>query len=149
MALNGGRIVGVGRVNFARDGALGLYEELYGMADMAADQPARTSISTRLMVVPEYRGSMLAARIAMAAYGLGLARGARWNFLDCNDHLVPFFTGLGYVEHRGRVAHPEYGMVNGLVLDLENIAALTAARSPLARVYLDHARSGEVVSAST
>lgn len=139
VAWNGAEVVGVVRVNFAREGGLGLYEALYGMADVGADHPARTAITTRLMTAPEYRGSPLAVRLSMAAYGLGLAAGIRWNFMDCNDHLVPFFTALGYVRHRGIVDHPEYGAVHCMVFDLEDRAGLAALRSPLLRVYRDHA----------
>jgi hypothetical protein len=147
VALDGDEIVGVGRVNFATDGPLGAYEEFYGMARMGDDHPARTSISTRLMIVPDLRGSLLAARFAVAAYALGLRRGMRWNFLDCNDHLVPFFAGLGYQSHQGRVEHPEYGFVNSLVLDLHDGARLAALRSPLLRAHREHFAAEEAAAA--
>jgi GNAT superfamily N-acetyltransferase len=123
-------VVGVARVNLARDGALGMYEEFYDMRAAGTDHPWRTSITTRLMVAPEHRHSVLPLLLVLECYRVGLARNLRWNFIDCNDHLVGFFERIGFVPHLPRASHPEYGPVNRMRLDLLDEAHLESVSSP-------------------
>jgi hypothetical protein len=49
------------------------------------------------MVHPRYRNSTLAVRLACETYLHGLEDRITSDFIDCNDHLVSYFTGLGYL----------------------------------------------------
>ena len=132
VALDGPRIVGCVRLNFAADGGLDYYRHLLRMDALAPGYPRQVSLSTRLMVAPGRRGSALALRLCLACYDHGRRHGIRWNFIDCNDHLVEFFRRLGYVPtHRAR--HEEYGDVNVMRLDLQDRAHLEACNSPFLR----------------
>jgi GNAT superfamily N-acetyltransferase len=110
-AFRGEDVVGVVRINCPRDSDVGDYERFYHLSSVGQDHPAHTSITTRLMIAPEYRKGRLAVRLATAVYEYGTVRGIRWSFIDCNPHLIPFFRGLGYVEHIPPADHPEYGTV--------------------------------------
>ena len=129
-AWNDGEIVGVARVNFARDGHLGMYEEFYEMSKVAGDHPNRTSIVTRMMLSPEFRQKGLAVQMFCSCFGIGLRHGIRWNFVDCNSHLVPLFLRFGYSEHLPTAIHPEYGCVHRLRLDLHDVEHLHRVGSP-------------------
>ena len=129
-AWNDERIVGVARVNFARNGHLGMYEDFYEMNGVAADHPSRTSIVTRLMLAPEFRHSGLAVQMFCACFGIGMRHGIRWNFVDCNRPLVPLFLRFGYSEHLPMATHPEYGLVHRLRLDLLDVENLQRVKSP-------------------
>ena len=129
-AWNDGEIVGVARVNFARNGHLGMYEEFYEMGGVAADHPGRTSIVTRLMLAPEFRHSGLAVQMFCACFGIGMRHGIRWNFVDCNSPLVPLFLRFGYSEHLPTAIHPEYGRVHRMRLDLHDVENLQRVKSP-------------------
>jgi len=129
-AWNEERIVGVARVNLARDGGLGMYEDFYEMDGVAADHPSRTSIVTRLMLAPEFRHSGLAVQMFCACFGTGMRHGIRWNFVDCNRPLVPLFLRFGYSEHLPTAMHPEYGLVHRLRLDLLDVENLRRVKSP-------------------
>lgn len=123
-------LVGVVRINFARDGNLGFYEHFYNMTGVGSDHPSRTSIDTRLMVVPRLRHTRLPLLLARACYCHALARDIRWNFIDCNPHLESFFARLGYRENLPQGRHDEYGMVNRMRLDLEDAGYLAEIGSP-------------------
>jgi hypothetical protein len=138
----GSEVVGVIRNNAAADGPLGQYEEFYAMHTVGNDHPRRTSITTRLMLAPGHRRGTLAIRLASASYRIGLERNVRWNFIDCNDHLLHLFTGLGWTEHRSPAEHPEYGVVNRLRLDLYDSNHLAAVSSPFSQV-LDEFRASQ------
>lgn len=130
-----GRIVGAIRNNASSDSSLGEYENFYQMQDVGIDEhPAKTSITTRLMIAPEYRRAGLAVRLASSSYLLGLKRRVRWNFIDCNQHLVSFFQGLGWIEYVPPAVHPEYGLVSRMRLDLTDRGHLEAVRSPFAKL---------------
>src|SRR5690349_3726660 len=68
-AFENGSLVGTVRTNYARNGGLGEYEELYEMATACpAYHPRQSSITTKLLVAPAYRNSSLAYRLAVATY---------------------------------------------------------------------------------
>lgn len=129
VALDGqGQIAGCVRLNLCRDGGTDYYESLTRMEDVGSDHPYHTSLCTRLMVAPEFRKSPLAARLACACYDIAMAQGVVWNFVDCNEHLVPFFRRLGY-RFTHRAFHEEYGDVIVMRLNLQDIDGLHAMQS--------------------
>ncbi len=132
------QIVGVVRVNLARDSQLGLYEELYGIAAYCDSPQTQAAIVTRLMIDPQKRGSTLAIDLAAACYQLGLLRDVRFNCIDCNSHLVGFFKRLGYREYRENCIHPELGETTPLVFHLDDMQYLEEIKSPLAHVVALH-----------
>jgi GNAT superfamily N-acetyltransferase len=124
-----GAVVGTVRTNFARDGDLDGYELFYEMASAGSCHPCSTSICTRLMIAPAYRRSLLAVRLAVAVYDVGLKNGITHNFIDCNEHLVPFFEGLGFVRHIEPQEHEDYGRVHCMRLTLHDRERLTLLAS--------------------
>jgi hypothetical protein len=123
-------VVGTVRINFSRTSDIGYYGDFYAMTSVGDDHPAHTSINTRLMIAPEFRKSRLALKMAIASYEFGAPKGIKWNFVDCNDHLVAFFKGLGYIEHVPKAEHEEYGLVTRLRLDVLNVVHLGLVNSP-------------------
>jgi predicted GNAT family N-acyltransferase len=139
-AFDGDEVVGVVRANEARQCDLGAYEQFFQL-DRIRDHPKHTSIVTRLMIAPHLRRSTLAVRLCIECYTLGLEEGIKWCFIDCNDHLVDFFRGLGFRPYIGRVIHEEYGEVTPMRLRLNDLAHLESVRSPFAaclRNWLDN-----------
>jgi GNAT superfamily N-acetyltransferase len=129
-ALQDGKIVGVLRLNRSSRSDLSYYDDFLGMASVGASQhPAATSICTRLMVEPRLRGSTVALRLCQAVYSFALGNGIKFNFLDCNDHMIRFFEKLGYCR-QNRAIHPEYGVGTVMRLDLLDRMQLARTRSP-------------------
>ncbi|MGB8698441.1 MAG: GNAT family N-acetyltransferase, partial [Thermosynechococcaceae cyanobacterium] len=133
-AYENGAIVGTLRLNYSKRSDLSYYEEFYVMSQVGYFHQQRTSITTKLMLKPEYRKGTLAVRLANAAYALALKDRIRYDFIDANPHLIPFFEGLGYRIHKTDY-HPEYGDVTVMVLDLEDINYLEKISSPFRREY--------------
>ncbi len=111
--------------------ALGEYEALYDLKRFGAKHPQNTGIITKLMVAPEYRNSRLSVGIACELYRHAVPSGVHHAFIDCNDHLVPFFRRLGFTEWSPAVQHCDYGKVHVLKLDCLDLARLKKLRSPL------------------
>lgn len=154
-AFEGDEVVGVVRANESRNSRLGPYERFFQLDRMAPGQhPDHTSIVTRLMIAPHLRRSTLAVRLCIECYTLGLEEGIKWCFIDCNDHLVDFFQGMGFRPYIGKVVHEEYGEVTPMRLRLQDLKHLDAVRSPFAaclRNWLDNplARAAKVPVPST
>ncbi|WP_293372499.1 GNAT family N-acyltransferase [Nevskia sp.] len=128
-------VVGAFRVNLSVRGSLGYYEAFYEMGQSGDDHPLRTCIVTRAMVAKRLRCSDVAVRLCVAAFDVAVRHGVRWSFMDCNDHLVRFFTALGFVEYTSPKVHKEYGEVHLMRLDLEDHEHLRRLKSPFCRVF--------------
>ena len=131
-AFDGDEVVGVVRANVARRSSLGAYESFYDLAGVGPDHPDHTGTVTRLMIAPQLRRSTLAVRLCIKCYTLGLENDVRWCFIDCNDHMIHFFQGLGFKPYMGKVMHEEYGHVTPMRLRLNDEKHLEAVRSPFA-----------------
>lgn len=123
---------------------IGKYEEIYRLNQLSGSQRRRSTITTKLMVDPRFRGTKLPMQLARAAYVHTLEHQMLYDFIDCNDHLVGFFEKLGYRPHRGCVEHPDYGRVNSLYIALQDAVHLCNVRSPLYPTLLNYQENQRV-----
>jgi hypothetical protein len=87
------------------------------------------------MIHPEWRKTTnLAFQLSVACFELGLKHQIKYAFMDCNDHLVKFFTSLGWREYIGKVEHSEYGLVTPMRFDSLDVEHLRAIKSPFLNV---------------
>lgn len=152
VAYKKGEIVGAARVNL-NDSISAFYRDFYRIDEQPGTTETNISIVTRLMLAPEVRKSTLTYRIFIACYEFGLWRGTRFNFVDCNDHLIDLFMSFGYSYYIGKVTHPEYGSVNPLIINLHDENNLRLTNSPFLDSFLiwkeaqsQHSNTDEVVS---
>jgi GNAT superfamily N-acetyltransferase len=136
IAFNGGGVVGALRSNFLRHGPIPYYPSFYRIAEQEGATVDNASIVTRMMIAKEMRRHTLAVRLCLAVYQHSLERGVRYNFIDCNDHLVEFFTSFGFKEYMGTAVHKEYGEVHPLKLDLHDEEAFRRLNSPFLKPFL-------------
>lgn len=138
VALDGDEIVGSVRMNYAHEIYLGVYESLYEMRRVGSAHPGRTSVTTKLMVSPQFRGTPLATRLALSVYRQLLRDGSQHDFIDVYPNRVSFFTRLGYHVHVPETWHPEFGNVIVMRLDVWDEAHLRLLRSPFFRALQKH-----------
>lgn len=131
-----GGVVGALRINFLRQGTIPYYPSFYRIAEQEGTTVENTSIVTRMMIAKEMRGSTLAVRLCVAVYEHAIEHGIRYNFIDCNDHLVEFFASFGFKEYMGTAVHKEYGSVHPLKLDLHDEETFRRLRSPFLQPLL-------------
>ena len=90
----------------------------------------------------------MAFRLAAATFADALEAGIRYNFIDCDESLVPFYTRLGYrAVGTIRYRFPEYGEGVVMVLDLYDEARLYMLRSPFLKHYRTWAYSQPALAA--
>ena len=133
IAEENGRTVGTARFNVGVNESFRFYTDLYQLRSFGPFFPRHISITSKLMVAPEYRRSFLPRQLSVCCYVHGLRLGTAFDFIDCNSPLVPFFSKLGYRQVFPNILHPEYGNVVPMVLAMHDRAHLEKVRSPLAR----------------
>ena len=109
VAYRGDRFIGSLRTNYARNGGLESCADLYALRDFGDLYPERLSITNKLVIRREWRGSPAAFRLARACYQKGVADGILVDVIYCDPDKETFYTKLGYQVHRPCVVHPEFG----------------------------------------
>ncbi len=127
------RVVGVARVNFCSDGDPGEYREFYELESVGDDYPDKVSYSTRIMVEPSARGAALPLLVSVECFKLGIERGVKWCFCDCNNNVLPFFKKLGYEVQRSNKTHPSFGSVTVMRFNLHDPKHYDRKQSVFAR----------------
>jgi hypothetical protein len=126
-------LAGTVRSNYAFESDLDEYFERYGV-NSADFQEA--SVTSKLIVARSHRSSTLAFRLAAATYSDGLAAGVRFNLIDCDRALVPFYERLGYRAHGSvRYRFPEVGEGVVMILDVQNETNFRRVGSPFLKLY--------------
>jgi hypothetical protein len=143
-AEDSGRVVGTARFNVGVDDSFGVYKDLYRLRSFGSFYPSSLSMTTKLIVAPEYRRSTLPLQLSVFCYKQGLPLGPVFDFIDCNPPLVLFFRKLGYRQVFPNINHPEYGAVIPLVLAIYDREHLESVKSPFARYCPDKDQRGSV-----
>ena len=128
-----GNIVAVNRVNFCADGDPGNYLDFYELDNVPEDYPDKVAYSTRIMAAESARGRLPPLLVSVAGFRLGVERGVNWCYCDCNAHLVPFFTKLGFESFRPNKTHPSFGEVTVMRFDLRDGKQFDRKRSVIGR----------------
>lgn len=129
-----GAVVGTVRFNKASVSDLGYYNDLYSMNIVGHYHPEKTSITTKLMIEKSHRNKGMFLDLASVLYDRVRLEGLEFNFIDCNDHLIPFFEFLGYRKYKERVIHHEYGEVTPMVMVGSDYEYLKNCCSPFAKL---------------
>lgn len=138
-AEDAGRVVATYCIHFA--GGFKMPEkwrEHYAL-DRFMDYPESCfSFSSRLMVVPELRGSTVVPRMLMKAYEEGWRRGIRFNFCFCRPRLTDLYERLGFMRYKDNILEPSQGYMVPLILINEDAEHLKVVRSPFFKICLAH-----------
>jgi len=106
------------------------------MSDIAGNaHPLYTSIGTKFMVLHHLRGSRIALSILQTYYNQLLLDQIKFDFMDCEPQMIPFFQKLGY-QPIDMINHPEYGSGLAMMLDVFNFQHLEQVKSPFFRLAI-------------
>jgi hypothetical protein len=130
----GGEPAATIRVNIGCRGLPPAWENWFGLKRFAGFGEEGLSFSSKLIVAPEWRSSMVLAEMLNGIYRFGLGQGIRFNFCDCAPGLVRFYERLGYRRYTRNFVDPEVGYRVPMVLLLEDTEYLKAVHSPFWRI---------------
>jgi hypothetical protein len=117
VAIQTGETIGTLRTNFAKEGDLGILEEVYGMRQ-SKHHPGHTAICTKFIVARARRGSLAFVRLVVAWLDYVTRKGVRECYIDCIPGLVPFYERFEFKPAAASFLHCENGLSVPLMLDL-------------------------------
>jgi CRP-like cAMP-binding protein len=134
-AVADGRVVATYCVHFAGGFEIPDKWRAHYDLDQFKDYPETAfSFSSRLVVVPEWRGSTVVPRMLMKAYQEGWKRGTRFNFCYCRPRLVDLYERLGFIRYKDNIMEPAQGYMVPMILLNEDAEHLRRTGSPFQRI---------------
>lgn len=118
LALENGKPIGTLRSNVAREGDVGVLQELYGMTS-SPFHPEQTSVCTKFIVRKTRRNSQASFQLMLAAIEYAERENIRECFIDCIPSLLPFYKVLGFQDCGPAFLHRENGRSLPLKLDIQ------------------------------
>lgn len=141
---SGGQLVATLRRNLVGcDGMPEAYRDIYDLAAFEGFAPESLSLSSRLMIAREMRGSPALARLLVGAYEDALVRGRRLDLCNCSPSLVDLYEHLGYRRYKDNFMDPDVGYRVPMALVVRDEAHLEALRSPFLRKLRAHKQEGD------
>ena len=135
MVIADGEAVGTLRANLAREGDLGILEELYGMKQ-SEHHPDHTCICTKYITRKSHRGGAVAMKMLAAVTRYMLQHGMRECYIDCIPSLLLFYQALGFKEAAGPFHHYENGPSHPMRLDVPDAQVLSGDMGPVQALRL-------------
>ena len=108
LASDGDENIGSIRTNFARDGDLGLLEDIYKMPK-SQFYPDNLGIVTKFVVRRKYRGSSISLKLIAAATRFGLRHDMHECYIDTVPQLEPYYIAMGFDVCGENFLHRENG----------------------------------------
>ena len=108
-ARKGGKLIAVGRANIIREGEHRAATSIYHLDDFGPDYRETTSLSTRLMIAPSYRGGRLTAQMMIEGLRIVKSANCDWCVALCRPDLKEFFQRMGFEPHMDHIEHPHFG----------------------------------------
>ncbi len=135
VAFNNHELVGTLRYNYTKNLDSDYYPKLDKMSETVGDAHLlSTSISGRFMLKSYLRGTLIGLRIMQAYYQQLLLDKIKFDFIDAEEDLVPFFEKLGY-QTIGKIDYSIYESGAVMVLETLNIKHLEKVKSPFRSLY--------------
>lgn len=135
----GSRTVGTLRINKADDPHADNYREFYRLRDIVGISNHRCTITTKLMVDPEFRKHPIGFKLARFGFLHSVGNGSLVDFIDCNPPKESYFCRLGYRYLFPHAVHPEFGLVAPMVLVFNDKSYFKKVRSPFSSLAYNQA----------
>lgn len=129
-----GEIAATLRLNLLADCPVpALLREGYALDRFSTLAPNQISLTSRLMVAPKFRQSLILGRFLNHVYGVARDAGVRADFCYCAPWLVLLYEYLGYRQYKENFEDPSVGYRIPLVLITEDLRHLLKIGSPFVR----------------
>jgi hypothetical protein len=132
VAIEQGEVIGSLRTNLAREGALGVFEDFYGMR-ASKNHPQRTAICTKVIIKKTKRGTPAYLKMCSEWLQYTMQQGIVECYIGCEPKLTPILGMLGFKRSGERFYHYELGPNDPMMLNLvqhgKRLARLAGLRS--------------------
>jgi hypothetical protein len=132
-AFDGGRAVATGRITPAECLPEGSYWRRFYEFHRFPGAQSKQVIYSRLMVRPDYRGSMVMPGILVEAYERFRSEGKEFGFLHCAPSLVSLYEMVGCRRYKKGEIDPDAGFRIPMVQVLGDVEYFSRVRAPILR----------------
>ena len=130
-----GQIVGTVRLNCrSKKKFPDVWEQRYDLEKFAPSFGDHISMTSRMMVAKDYRGSSVPAALVGAVYSAGREMGSKFDFCNCAPSLLEFYEQIGFRRFTDGFMDEDNGYHVPLVMLVRDTQYLRQVRSPLYRV---------------
>ena len=130
-----GQIVGTVRLNCrSKKKFPDVWEQRYDLEKFALSFGDHISMTSRMMVAKDYRGSSVPAALVGAVYSAGREMGSKFDFCNCAPSLLEFYEQIGFRRFTDGFMDEDNGYHVPLVMLVRDTQYLRQVRSPLYRV---------------
>ena len=130
-----GQIVGTVRLNCrSKKKFPDVWEQRYDIEKFAPSFGDHISMTSRMMVARDYRGSSVPAALVGAVYSAGREMGSKFDFCNCAPSLLEFYEQIGFRRFTDGFVDEDNGYHVPLVMVVRDTQYLRQVRSPLYRV---------------
>ena len=134
-AENEGHIIGTVRLNYRTKKKFpAVWEKIYAIEKFAPSFGDHISMTSRMMVAKNYRGSSVPAALVGAVYSTGREMGSKFDFCNCAPSLLEFYEQIGFRRFTDGFMDEDNGYHVPLVMLVRDTQHLRQVRSPLYRV---------------
>ena len=139
-----GQIVGTVRLNCrSKKKFPAVWEQRYDIESFAPSFGDHISMTSRMMVAKDYRGSSVPAALIGAVYSAGREMGSKFDFCNCAPSLLEFYEQIGFRRFTDGFMDEDNGYHVPLVMLVRDIQYLKQVRSPLYRVAREFEHESE------
>lgn len=142
-----GHIIGTVRLNYrTKEKFPAVWEQRYEIETFAPLFGDHISMTSRMMVAKDYRGSSVPAALVAAVYSAGREMGSKFDFCNCAPSLLEFYEQIGFRRFTDGFMDEDNGYRVPLVMLVRDTQYLKLVRSPLYRVarnFEHEAETGE------
>ena len=130
-----GQIVGTVRLNCrSKKKFPDVWEQRYDIEKFAPSFGDHISMTSRMMVARDYRGSSVPAALVGAVYSAGREMSSKFDFCNCAPSLLEFYEQIGFRRFTDGFVDEDNGYHVPLVMVVRDTQYLRQVRSPLYRV---------------
>lgn len=133
-AESNGEVIATLRLNLGADSTFYDYwKEVYHLDKFDNYSIEKISLSSRIMVDKEQRGSAALGMLLLKAYTFVREKGVKFDFCNCSPNLIEFYEHLGYRRYCDGFNDENTGYHIPLVFIADDIGHLKKVRSPFYR----------------
>lgn len=110
------------------------WKKIYALDRFSRYAPEALGFSSRLMLAPAWRGSMVLNALLASLFRRGREAGALFDFINCAPSLIELYEQLGYRRYTDGFVDEDVGYRVPLVLVLDDVEHMRAVHSPFMRL---------------
>ena len=130
-----GVIIASSRMNHGKSTKFSeIWKKLYQLEKFTSYSDETISLSSRIMVANEWRGSLALGTMLSEIYLYARNEGIKFDFCNCSPFLLEFYEHLGYRRYTEGFVDEDTGYHVPLVLMVEDATHLKRVRSPFQRI---------------